>query len=87
MLEIGPAYHQIFGFDVLLFDDSIEFAMEMCEQNYLEAERMEKDLIEGLKVMHSLKIVHRDIKDKNVSWSPTFKKWVFLDFGFATFLK
>ena len=87
MLEIGPAYHQIFGFDVLLFDDSIEFAMEMCEQNYLEVERMEKDLIEGLKVMHSLKIVHRDIKDKNVSWSPNFKKWVFLDFGFATFLK
>ena len=85
-LEIGPAYQQIFGFDVLLFDDSIEFAMEMCEQNLEEVERMESDLMKGLKMMHSLKVVHRDIKDKNVSWSPTFKKWVFLDFGFATFL-
>ena len=43
LLEIGPAYRQIFGFDILLFDDSIEFAMEMCEQNLKKVERMEKD--------------------------------------------
>ena len=87
LLEIGPSYQKIFGFDVLLLDDSIEFAMEMCECNIGEIKGMEKDLMQGMKTMHSLKIVHRDIKDKNVSWSPTFKKWVFLDFGFATFLK
>ena len=86
-LRFGPAYHRIFGFDILLFDDSIEFAMEVCDRNRGHPERMESDLMQGLKLMHSLNIVHRDIKDANISWSPTFSKWVFLDFGFATFLK
>ena len=37
--------------------------------------------------MHSLKMVHRDIKPLNIAWSPSFEKWVFLDFGFATILE
>ena len=37
--------------------------------------------------MHSLKLVHRDIKPLNVAWSPTFKRWIFLDFGFSTILQ
>ena len=33
--------------------------------------------------MHQLKIVHRDIKEGNIGWSPSLKRWVFLDFGFS----
>ena len=42
--------------------------------------------MENLKIMHSLGIVHMDIKPENIGWSNEFKKWVFLDFGFARFL-
>ena len=40
-----------------------------------------------MKEMHSLKIVHRDMKSENVDWSPDFQRWVFLDFGFSTVLE
>ena len=36
--------------------------------------------------MHTLKLVHRDVKDANIGWSPEFERWVFLDFGFTKFL-
>lgn len=37
--------------------------------------------------MHSLKMVHRDIKKDNILWSPFYKRWVLLDFGFSTFIQ
>jgi serine/threonine protein kinase len=37
--------------------------------------------------MHSLKIVHRDIKFDNIMFSPTYKRNVFIDFGGCIFLK
>ena len=40
-----------------------------------------------MKEMHSLKMVHRDMKPENVDWSSHFQRWVFLDFGFATVLE
>ena len=40
-----------------------------------------------MKMLHSLRIVHRDVKPSNVDWSPHFQKWVFLDFGFSKVLK
>ena len=45
------------------------------------------DLLQGLKKMHTLRMVHRNIKDLNVAWSRHFSRWVFIDFGFATLLK
>ena len=36
--------------------------------------------------MHTLRMVHRDMKDQNIGWSPEFQRWVFLDFGFAKIL-
>ena len=44
---------------------------------------IEKDLISNLAIMHSFKAVHMDIKPENVAYSPHFKKFVFVDFGFA----
>lgn len=31
--------------------------------------------------MHMLQIVHRDIKPSNIMYSPTFLKYVLIDFG------
>ena len=72
------------GYDIICYNDSIEFAMELCDDvKEPQNEHFERDLLEGMKTMHSLHIVHRDIKPANVGWSPSFRKWVFLDFGFA----
>ena len=37
--------------------------------------------------MHKLNLVHLDIKPGNISFSPQFNKWIFLDFGFTKFIK
>lgn len=37
-------------------------------------------------MLHSLKIIHGDIKPENIMWSPTFKKNVLIDFGLSLFL-
>ena len=37
--------------------------------------------------MHTLRMVHRDLKEANIGWSSEFGKWVFLDFGFTKFLR
>lgn len=34
--------------------------------------------------MHCLRILHRDIKPSNICWSPSTKKYVFIDFGLAS---
>lgn len=31
--------------------------------------------------MHSLHLVHLDLKPENIAYSNFFKRWVFLDFG------
>ena len=37
--------------------------------------------------MHSLQIVHCDIKPANVMFSPSLKKFVFIDFGVSRILR
>jgi serine/threonine protein kinase len=38
-------------------------------------------MVQSLHFMHSLKIIHGDIKPSNIMWSPKFNKLVFIDFG------
>ena len=85
-LKIGPKVVPLFGYDILIHENSFEFVMEYCEGGIIDKERMKQDLMENLKIMHSLGIVHLDIKPENISWSNKFKKWIFLDFGFARYL-
>ena len=37
--------------------------------------------------MHKIKLVHLDIKDENIMYSPYFNKLVFIDFGLSKFIK
>jgi serine/threonine protein kinase len=42
---------------------------------------------ESLLGMHSLQITHRDVKLDNCLYSPTFKKFVLVDFGISQPIK
>ena len=79
----------IFGYDLICYNDSIEFAMELCQHpdNVDERENIKRELFENLKTMHAFRMVHRDMKEANIGWSIEFGRWVFLDFGFATLLR
>ncbi len=35
--------------------------------------------------MHLLSILHKDIKPENIMFSPTFDKYVFIDFGISEY--
>jgi serine/threonine protein kinase len=38
-------------------------------------------------LMHQLQIIHFDIKNENIVYSPHFQKPVFIDFGFSDVIK
>lgn len=59
--------------------------MEKCERIKIETDIsfLKRELLESLKIMHSLKIIHGDIKPDNTMWSPAFKKHIFIDFGLS----
>jgi serine/threonine protein kinase len=37
--------------------------------------------------MHSLNIIHGDVKLENIMWSEKYNKNVFIDFGFSKLIK
>jgi serine/threonine protein kinase len=36
--------------------------------------------------MHSLKLIHLDIKPSNIAYSTEFQKYIFIDFGLSIFV-
>ena len=62
VLEVGPQIMPIFGFDLLVFEDCIEFSMEKCEPLFGIDENIVKTLKEKLLILHKLNILHIDIK-------------------------
>jgi serine/threonine protein kinase len=88
VLEIGPKVLRKFGFDILVYEDCIEYCMEYCQTNKVfEQGKTDLDLKTALLTMHQINLVHLDIKPDNIAYSPHFKKWVFLDFGFSEFIE
>jgi serine/threonine protein kinase len=59
--------------------------MELCDK--FGTALIEEEMKRNLLVMHSLKICHMDISPKNIMYSSTFKKWVFIDFGLSKMVK
>ena len=67
-LGIGPQISNFLGFDLVIYDGTIEFVMENCQDfNPLIHKSYDySSLIPKLALMHSLGFVHCDIKEDNV---------------------
>jgi serine/threonine protein kinase len=81
-LGCGPTLPRAFGFDLLIFRNSIEFAMEKCSPLTVFSDEDEEKLSEELGIMHRHNLVHMDIKPFNIMRS-TRGHLVFIDFGFS----
>jgi tRNA A-37 threonylcarbamoyl transferase component Bud32 len=70
-----------FGFDLLIYKDCIEFSMEFCRRQLEAGPRLGKDLKLALRNLHSLKMIHFDIKPENICFSKEYNRYVFIDMG------
>ena len=86
-LECGPFIGNILGFDLIVFNNRIEFAMEQCLPLYEISDWKSDVLLEEMMTLHSYKIVHLDINPTNVMYSRKYEKLVFIDFGFSEVIK
>ena len=75
-----------FGFHLVLFDDSIMFAMERGKQ-ITKIDDRQTPLKELLGILHNYNIIHFDIKPDNICFSSEYNKVVFIDFGLSEIIK
>lgn len=94
MFKIGPDVETSIQFDLILYENAIQFNMERCltiewlrRENGFDILEFEKDLHLRLKMLHALRIMHKDIKPENILYSWRFRCYVFCDFGIAEYIK
>lgn len=86
-MQVGPKIIPNFGFDIVILKGRAIFSMELCEQaDFSNIEKVSSELLENLRAMYSINLVHLDIKPANISYSPLFQKHIFLDFGLSLIL-
>ena len=87
MLGVGPEVLFHDSYDLVCYNNCIEFVMELCEpirkNSNIPLERLETDLFNCMRTLHSARLVHRDIKPDNILYSPSRRRFVFADFGLA----
>jgi hypothetical protein len=86
ILGAGPRLCNIFGFDMIVHEDCIEFCMEECVSLIPENASLGLQLKTKLQRLHLLQIVHLDIKPANVAFSTGLGEAVLIDFGFSEVL-
>ena len=64
MLKIGPKLIFNDVYDLICYNDCVEFQMELCEPVSLQinTKKFESDVKECLSTLHSLKFIHKDVK-------------------------
>ena len=99
MHEIGPDVHTTIPYDLILYEDAIQFHLEKCEPIYSlttstsstlakhNPNKVRDDLVVCLRVLHALHIAHKDIKPSNVLYCKRLDKFVLCDFGIAEYVK
>jgi serine/threonine protein kinase len=61
--------------------------MEFCEMSNYNINSSLPLLQKKLQLLHSLQIVHLDIKPDNIAFSSTLKEYIFIDFGLSRIIK
>lgn len=91
MLGVGPKVIFSNVYDLVCYNDCIEFYMELCKtikQSFNELEsnllkNYERDLKLCMSKLHYFKMIHKDIKPENILFSPSRNHFVLTDFGVA----
>lgn len=87
LLQLGPGFETSLGFDLFCYTDCTEFYMEQCFQaSNSEILNECSSLESSLRTMHSMGLIHKDIKPENIMFSPSLSKCVFIDFGISHFV-
>jgi serine/threonine protein kinase len=84
-------------FDIIKVKDSIYIVMEHCSDGELAsllvkpikefyAKYYFKQIIEGIKALHDMDIIHKDIKPENILLTNNYKTIKICDFGFSYFV-
>jgi serine/threonine protein kinase len=81
--------------DLVVYENAAVIHMEVCDSlknklikykvntvalKYITS-RIRNDISHCLRVLHSLHIVHKDVKPDNIVWSQSMRKYVLCDFG------
>ena len=95
-LGTGPQLEKDVYFDLLIYNREIVWPMEMCDtesmifKHYDDEYQIERvsqkisaELWEALRINHMFNIMHLDIKNDNIAFSPKLNKWIFLDYGMS----
>jgi serine/threonine protein kinase len=83
VLKCAPAVGRGIGFDILVYDDCIQFLMEKGLKVTSLNKKDSLDLFNCLAKLHAFKIIHFDIKPPNICYNPRLKTFIFIDFGFT----
>jgi tRNA A-37 threonylcarbamoyl transferase component Bud32 len=84
-LRVGPKMFDL-GCEILEYEDCLEVQMELCVQakpGSFHLPELRRDLRENLLRLHSLQIIHYDIKFENACYSPAHDRYVLIDYGFS----
>lgn len=99
LFEIGPDLETSIPFDMIVYDNSVQFHLEQCERistceirgfinmDLAKRGRFESDLKYCIGILHSLHIAHNDIKPDNILWSSRLNRFVLCDFGVAGYVR
>lgn len=89
MFKVGPRVIFTDFYDLVCYNDCIEFQMELCESvgSQMSQTQFEQDIRESLAILHSLKFIHKDIKLGNTLYSPSKEGFVLTDFGMSHSVK
>lgn len=80
MYRIAPDFETSIPFDLIVYEDAVQFHLEKCQPICLGGNNsnpclqksfneLRVDLIKCLRVLHSLHIVHKDLKPTNILYS------------------